>query len=520
MRFTVNEAQAGLRLDTVCAGEIASISRAKIQKAIKNGDCLVDGQLVTNPAQKLRLDQLININFSDNACELEPTQGELSIIHADEWLAALDKPPGLTVHPCPSCREETLANRLLGRFPQLARQGGERPGIAHRLDKDTSGIILVALTEDTRIRLSREFAKRTVHKKYLALVYGVPPLSGATSKAIGRHPHLKTRMAVMPENKGGRPAFTSWRRLWTSKKANISLLEVEIATGRTHQIRVHLADLGFPLLGDAVYAPRAIRAMAPRQMLHSWQISLIHPHNGQLVHYKAPLPQDFMDTLLINMKNFKKLIVTGNAGCGKSSFCENFQKAGVPVISADALVSRLYSGKSEATAWLRAHLPEEVLNPDFTVNKNVLFTIMEQDPGMRREIEKMIHGLVFEKINSFWVEAMRMGHSMAMAEIPLYFESDPKNRINDAITIGIKCEAAQRAQRLKANRGWDDSKILAMRKWQWPEEKKMAACDIVVDNNSSLEALAQKSRQLLLDLENMENDEIAELKICLSKLNT
>ncbi|MEG6594176.1 RluA family pseudouridine synthase, partial [Desulfovibrio sp. 1188_IL3213] len=257
--------------------------------------CTVDGLPEKRPAAKVHMGQAVILNLPEHQGSLQPEEGHLELLWQDAHLVVCNKPAGLTVHPCPSCPEQTLVQRLLGRFPQLSRLEGQRPGIVHRLDKDTSGLLVVALTESDRLTLSEAFAERQVHKEYLALVSGLPPLEGQCREPLGRHPTAKIKMAVVPENRGGRQAFTEWRRLWSTDDNSVSLLAVRIHTGRTHQIRVHMAHMGHPLLGDRLYAPKAVQDMAPRQMLHAWRLNFTHPASGEDMRFTCPPPQDMPD---------------------------------------------------------------------------------------------------------------------------------------------------------------------------------------------------------------------------------
>lgn len=497
MRLIVSPQEAGWRLDAALAAALPEYSRAKLQKAIKAGQCKCGEIVCSNPAQKVRAGDIIELDLKEADVGLAPSQGELEILWQDEHLAVCVKPAGLTVHPCPSCQEETLVNRLLAKFPQLASQGGERPGIVHRLDKDTSGLMLIALTEDARLRLAEAFARRNIHKEYLALVAGVAPERGECHEALGRHPALKTRMAIVAAKHGGRAADTSWSRLWSEPEGKISLLKVAIGTGRTHQIRVHLSHLGWPILGDAVYAPKAVAAMAPRQMLHAWRLKFTHPFTGEAMEFSAPLPNDFYDAIMANSKKFKRIVVTGNQGCGKSSFCRALAKLCLPVISADEIVRQLYAGKSEATEWISSHFGPEAIARDGAVNKPALMRIMAEKPAMRKELEAVIHGLVLAEIESFWQKQEDLGASLAIAEIPLYFESGFAQKINPApYVVGVSCPQERRWLRIAKNRGWSQEKIATMESWQWPEARKMAACDQVVANDGKPTALGPKAREL------------------------
>ena len=219
------------RLDRLLCAQPAmhGVSRERIKQAIRAGQCLVDGSPCLDPSTKIKPGQRVSCALVAEHSPLLPSAGPLECLYADEDLAVVNKPAHLAVHPCPSCQEETLVHRLLHRFPQLAAMGGERPGIVHRLDKDTSGLLLVALNERARLRLSADFADRNVHKVYLALVHGMPPEHGVCDAPLGRHPTVKVKMAVCT---GGREALTEWQRLYVAPDRSFSLLAIRLHTGR------------------------------------------------------------------------------------------------------------------------------------------------------------------------------------------------------------------------------------------------------------------------------------------------
>ena len=288
---------AGRRLDRVLRDAAPGLSRAALQKAVLAGRCLVDDLPVSRPDAKTRPGQRVLLELLPTENALSPEEGHLELLWQDESMVVCNKPAGLTVHPCPSCPEHTLVQRLLGRFPQLGRLEGLRPGIVHRLDKDTSGLLLVALTEPARLALSAAFARREVHKEYLALVSGLPPEQGECREPLGRHPTAKIKMAVLPETRGGKPAHTTWKRLWNTPDQRVSLLAVRIHTGRTHQIRVHMASIGHPLLGDAVYGPAKCPYKLTGQTLHAGVLGIVHPRTGEYMEFTAPLPEYFEELL-------------------------------------------------------------------------------------------------------------------------------------------------------------------------------------------------------------------------------
>ncbi|MCS6871899.1 MAG: RluA family pseudouridine synthase, partial [Anaerolineae bacterium] len=228
---------------------------------------------------------------------LQPEPLPLHILYNDGQIVAIDKPAGIVVHPAAGNTSGTLVNALLAHFPQVASVGGEnRAGIVHRLDKDTSGVILVALSEPARLHLMSQFAARTVRKRYLALVDGAPnTLSGIINAPIGRDPMQRKRMAVLPVNRGGREAVSHFRVL--ERFAQHTLLEVLPQTGRTHQIRVHLAFIGCPIVGDAVYGRRKQTLKLSRHFLHAESLTFRNMA-GEAVHVQALLPPELERVLL------------------------------------------------------------------------------------------------------------------------------------------------------------------------------------------------------------------------------
>lgn len=306
LKLTVSDEDDGTRLDRFLVGHAAGVSRSAIQKWIADGRVTVDG---AQAAASLRVsaDQLVLAR--PPAPELTETVAEdipLCIIYEDDYLAVIDKPAGMVVHPAAGVRSGTLVNALLYRYPELAEMvagdaedeedsaGPPRPGIVHRLDKDTSGVLVVAKSADVRAALQGQFRARTVQKVYLTLVHEVPASpEGRISAPIGRDRRQRKRMAVVRD---GRPALSEYRVIETY--GQYALLEVAIHTGRTHQIRVHMAFIKHPVVGDAVYGRRKKGQLAlPRQFLHAHRIAFMHPVTGEPVECTAPLPVDLQEVL-------------------------------------------------------------------------------------------------------------------------------------------------------------------------------------------------------------------------------
>jgi 23S rRNA pseudouridine1911/1915/1917 synthase len=500
---------AGRRLDSVLRDNVPQVSRAALQRAISAGCCLVDGRVETRQAVRIRSGQRVVVLLPEARTSLEPEAGALDVLWQDGHLLVCNKPAGLTVHPCPSCPGNTLAQRLLARFPRLAALDGQRPGIVHRLDRDTSGLLIVALDERTRLALVAAFADRRVRKEYLALVSGFPAEEGDCREPVGRHPAVKVRMAVVPEERGGKSAHTSWRRLWSAPGGRVSLLAVRIRTGRTHQIRVHMAHLGHPLLGDALYAPRAARAAAPRQMLHAWKLAFAHPRSGGDMHFACPPPEDMPQAALAACERMERVVILGNPGSGKTALLRRLADKGVSVFSADEAVARLYARGGEAAQWIARRLGGGMLTPGGAVDKKALFAALRADPGLYREVEAIVHPFVRQGLENFWRAREDAGDALALAEVPLYLECGWGEFFSPApLLVGVHCPLPERLRRLAAARGWTEAKAADLEARQWPQERKMTACDLLVNNGGPPEALAALAGSLLERLARLAKDRL------------
>src|SRR6266487_2493090 len=290
IEFVVSEDDAKLRLDQFLARRLPEYSRSRLQQLIRTGFVRLNGQS-TRPRQIVRAgDKIDLIEPPLEKIDVRPEPIPLEVLFEDGDLIVINKPAGLTVHPGAGHREHTLVNALLSHCATLSGIGGkERPGIVHRLDKETSGCLVVAKNDTAHRELSKQFAARTVEKIYLALVVGkLRKPTGVIEEKIGRHPIHRQRMSVTSLR--GRTAKTDYRVIHSSDQA--SLVECLLHSGRTHQIRVHLHHLGHPVLGDKIYATRAAKDF-PRQMLHAWKIGFRHPGSGAWRNFEAPLPNDF-----------------------------------------------------------------------------------------------------------------------------------------------------------------------------------------------------------------------------------
>ena len=263
------------------------LTRSRLRQLISEGQVLVNGGSV-KPAHRVRPgDQVLVSVPQPRPSSVVAQDIPITVVYQDADLVVIDKPPGLSVHPGPGHPDRTLVNGLLALCPDIQGIGGEiRPGIVHRLDKDTSGLMIAAKTQDAHHRLSQQIKDRAVKKGYLALVEGMPtPESGEIDVPIGRDPRRRTRMAVTV---GGRESRTGYSLL--ERAGAYSLLELQLHTGRTHQARVHLAWLGHPLLGDAVYGKRS--PLLPRHFLHAHRLAFAHPSTREALEFHSPLPPD------------------------------------------------------------------------------------------------------------------------------------------------------------------------------------------------------------------------------------
>jgi 23S rRNA pseudouridine1911/1915/1917 synthase len=281
------------RLDVLLTRQ-TGLSRSRVQRLIEQGHARVNGQPVDQPSRKVSALDIATLEEPPpTPIAVVPEALPLDILYQDAHLAVVNKPCGMVVHPAAGHAEGTLVNALLHHLGDLSGIGGAlRPGIVHRLDKDTSGLLLIAKDDQTHRALSDMLKAREIHKTYQAVAQGhFKEESGCIDAPIGRHPKDRKRMAVLPD---GRPATTIWRAVATLRGA--THLHIDLITGRTHQIRVHMAHTGHPLLGDPLYGAKKA-ADAPRLMLHAWRLSLIHPITGENLAFEAPPPDAFAQTI-------------------------------------------------------------------------------------------------------------------------------------------------------------------------------------------------------------------------------
>ncbi len=288
---------AGLRLDQALARLFPDYSRSLLQSWVKDGRVRVNGLALETKSKVWGGEKVVLHAAVRASLDARPQDIALDLVYEDDSLIVINKPPGLVVHPGNGNVSGTLMNALLFHAPALANL--PRAGIVHRLDKDTSGLMVIAKTEQSHAHLVGQLQARSVTRLYWAIAVGATPPSGKISAAIARHPTQRTKMAALAQ---GKPATTHFLTL--KQTHQWSLVECKLETGRTHQIRVHLAHLGFPLIGDPTYGSRAREAKLPlaargfsRQALHAAQLGLIHPETGREMRWQRPAPEDFIRLL-------------------------------------------------------------------------------------------------------------------------------------------------------------------------------------------------------------------------------
>lgn len=297
VELTVAEEMSGKRLDSVLAGMMPEYSRSFIQKLFENGSITVGGDSCSEKKRKAAAGDIVEITIPQpERLEVGAENIPLDIVYEDDELLVVDKPAGMVVHPAPGNHSGTLVNALMYHCGDALSSinGVIRPGIVHRIDKDTSGLLMVAKTDRAHNALSAQLAQHTITRRYKAIVYSnIKEDEGTVDKPIGRDPGNRLRNAVVYTN--SKNAVTHYRVL--ERFGGFTLVEAVLETGRTHQIRVHMAYIRHPLLGDTLYGPAKNRYGAKRQMLHAGVLGFVHPATGGYMEFSSPLPQDFEDVL-------------------------------------------------------------------------------------------------------------------------------------------------------------------------------------------------------------------------------
>ncbi|MDQ7031132.1 MAG: dephospho-CoA kinase [Desulfonauticus sp.] len=492
-RYEVSESDQGIRLD-VFLSQKTGVIRSQITKQLKQGCCKVNQKVQLKSSYRLKSGDIITFRFSEPVNQLESVKGNVNVIHEEEDFIVVDKPPYVAVHPGASIEDSTLVNFLLYHFPQLKNISGERPGIVHRLDKDTTGLLVVALKESTREYLSDLFSSRKVSKIYLALVKGkLDKQEGVIETFIGRDPKNKTKMAVV--KKKGKIAKSAYKVLWTD--GEYSLLQVQIFTGRTHQIRVHLKFIGHPILGDKVYGgeitgsgtrERLLKKLVQRQMLHAAFLSFPY-RDGKVRTFRSELPPDFKRALLFLLKEPLIVILQGLPGSGKTMVAKMLVDE---FFEADKVVHNLYQKDGDGYFILRRLFGDNILNDQGEVDKNVLFNYLLIS-NWRLELQKQIYPIVFGK----WLDFVRQHRKYALivGDIPAYLEGSFTSEPFPTVLVGIFRPEVLRKQALLA-RGWSEEKIVQIDSWQMQLEKKFLKCAFILDNSGDIALLKKRVHSL------------------------
>jgi len=295
----VQISEAGLRIDTFLAGK-TGITRSQIQKLMAGGHILLNNKNI-NQKYRLKSKDLISLSIPDKEPEgLIPEPIPINILHKDEHLVVVDKPAGLVIYPAAGHVRGTLMNAVSYHCKKLSTVGGPlRPGVVHRLDKDTSGVIVIALNDKAYYNLVEQFRRRTINRKYIALIYGnLREDAGEISLKIGRSKSDRKKMSTGVSK--GKEAVTKWKV--AKRFGNATLVDVRLGTGRTHQIRVHFASIGHPVLGDRIYGKKVVienkkKIFFPRQMLHAELLGFTHPATGEYFEFSSPVPEDMAERI-------------------------------------------------------------------------------------------------------------------------------------------------------------------------------------------------------------------------------
>ncbi len=294
----LNQNNVSQRLDIWLSNQIPDLSRSRVQTLISQGNVKVNDETCTSKKISVKTGDRVHLTLPETQpTSLQAESIPLDILYEDDSLIIINKPAGLVVHPAAGHPDGTLVNALLAHCPLSAIGGVQRPGIVHRLDKDTTGAIAIAKTDIAHQHIQAQLKTKTARREYLGIVYGIPNAeTGTVDLPIGRHPTDRRKMGIVPVEKGGRDAITHWQI--KERIGNYSLIHYQLETGRTHQIRVHTAEIKHPIIGDPMYSSnRSIGVNLTGQALHAWRLQLEHPISGELIEAIAPLPDQF-NTLL------------------------------------------------------------------------------------------------------------------------------------------------------------------------------------------------------------------------------
>jgi len=503
-KFIVGEEDSRSRMDRLVLKHFPGDPppRSVVQSWIRQGLVLLDGAPCFKASQSVVPGQEVFVRAWMALNDPLPMKGALEEVYKDDHILVLNKQAGVSVHPAPSLDEPTLVNYLLQKYPQLMKNfSGDRPGIVHRLDRDTSGLMVVALEPDSAAILSRSFHDRKVGKEYLAMVNGCPdPQKGEITFPLGRDPKTRVKMAVLSD---GRLARTRYWVLYCGMREKWSLVRLEILTGRTHQIRAHMAELGHPVLGDPLYGGKIrsnmnfkqhlLPKLVKRQLLHSTRLDFSHPVTGQKMSFAIPAPKDFMRPFLYLERAVQRVVITGAMGSGKSAVMALLEKKGYPVFMADKCVAQLYEPGNDGWVLIKKRFGGLFIDSeDQPVNKTRLATAVCQDSHILEELNHLIHPLVRHRLQEFW-ETHRDKRA-AFAEIPLVFESGVENGCD--LIAGVYCPDETRYNRLSKMRNISPDQCQTLDKAQLNQASKIKRCALVLDNSLTLSDLELKVEAL------------------------
>ncbi|CCO24189.1 dephospho-CoA kinase [Maridesulfovibrio hydrothermalis] len=500
-------ADFNVRLDKFwgTALEAEGISRGKVKDWIKAGLAEINGKVCKKPNQKLMGTEELSLKGESEITFLTPEDKPLDIIFNDGRIAIINKPAGLTTHPAPSCPDDTLVHRLIHHFPEIREMDQWRPGIVHRLDKFTSGLIAIAQNDHDRLALSAAFSERDVSKTYLAIVHGVPHRDfDEIDQPMGRHPIHKTKMAIV--QKGGRDARSSYEVLWCDPAKRASLVKVKIFTGRTHQIRVHMAHIGHPLVGDQTYGAqqhhiwqkqgKPLADLAQRQMLHAYSLSFNHPGSGEKLSFTLEPPRDFVNLLEELNRSVQRVGLIGMPCSGKSAVLDILTRQGIPVFSADESVANSYLKDGSGWEMIRQRFGNRFIDSETgDIDKKALFATMRDDESLRREIMNIVHPIVRHEAEEFF--KANATAPLAVAEVPLLLEAGWHcEKAVDAV-IGVRCPTDKRTGELRDKRNLSPEILAVFDSWQWDEKAKMDCCTTVIENDADMDKLENETSKAL-----------------------
>ena len=519
IEIKVTSEMAGKRLDVVLSEQCNDLTRSYINKLCKEERAALNGK-TSKGNKKCKEGDVITLQVPEpTELEILPEEMNLDIVYEDQDVILINKPKGMVVHPAAGHYSGTLVNGLMAHCKDdlSGINGVLRPGIVHRIDKDTTGILIVCKNDMAHQSIAKQLYDHSITRKYHAIVYGnIKEEEGTVNAPIGRSLKDRKKMGIVMD---GKHAVTHYKVLKRLKKG-FTYIECQLETGRTHQIRVHMAHIGHPLWGDKLYGrggqvltppvPGVLlkHDPAPRQMLHAWHLSFIHPFTGEKMAFTCPPPEDFVQTALTLERHMRRVVVTGVAGSGKSLFMRMLAEEGVPTWSADAAVIRLYEPGREAWQALRLRYGERFIPDDRSpVDRKALAAALlpSAESGVDvHELENLLHPLVLDDLERFWSGQEEAGRGYAVAEVPLWFESGWSRKLcgeRRPYIVGISCEQGERCRRLLDVRGWSDTLMARMDGLQWTQERKLAGCDKVIANSGTEGALRDKARAFVREME-------------------